>query len=65
MQVAEGIIKRGHGTLVVEACAGRFDHRRSLIQFGLVQLDDAAEAGIVPSLRQVQSDIRLIHQGAG
>src|ERR1700733_207838 len=65
MQVAQRIIESGHGALVVEARACRSYQRRGLIQFCLVQLDDAAETGIIAGLRQVQRDIRLIQQALG
>src|ERR1700728_4894264 len=62
MQVAHREFERRHGALVIESGACGGDEGRSLIQLGLVQLDDAAQAGIVPGLRQAYGNIGLVHQ---
>src|SRR6202522_2042887 len=57
MQVTHREFEHRHGALIIEfgACGG--DEGRSLIQLGLVKLDDAAQAGIVPGLRQAHGNI--------
>src|ERR1700684_263664 len=62
MQVAHRELERRHGTLIIESGACGGDEGRCLIQLGLVQLDNAAQAGIVSGLRQAYGNISLVHQ---